>query len=1038
MKKVLRVLLAEDSEDDAALLMDCLRRGGYEPAFMRVETAEAMRKTLEQQPWDVVISDYNMPAFDAPEAIKVLRASQRDIPAIVVSGTVGEEVAIETLKLGAADYLLKDNLTRLVPAIERALIDADNRRQRRAAEHMKTLIMANSLDMICALDRAGRFVETSSAARNLLGYEPSDLIGRLLLDVLLPADQKKNEAKIEAIINGQETTNFESRCIRKDGSLVDVVWSAYWSTSDQLMIAVARDITERKQKEEMLRIREKALAEVSQGVLIADENRLITYANPSFTKITGYEESELLGKNCALLQGSKTDPETIKKIRVALSAHEPFEGEILNYRKNGEEFWNDLTIAPIRGGQGRPLQFIGIQRDVTTRRMAQQALQQSEENVRKERALLRALIDSIPDLIFFKNKDSVFLGCNKAFENHIGITEKDLVGKTDFDLVPVKTAQFYRRKDHDLLISGKPQRTEEWIPSSKGEGAHVETVKTPYYGPEGESLGLIGVSRDITERKRAEADLRAVADRLKLATESSHVGIWEMDTRTRKMEWDAQMRKLYGLPDDVGGDLVALAYSMVHPEDLARLDREFETAIRSQDKSLNTEFRIYRANDGNMRYIRAMATAMRNDAGDSHRMVGTNWDVTEERLREKNLAKALAQEKELVREAQAGNKAKSEFLAVMSHEVRTPMNGILGFAELLSHAAGLPTECRSYAKIIAQSGESLLRILDDILDFSRLESGRLQVERNQFSPRKLLQDIKALLASQAVDKQLGLDLKIADDVPELVEGDAGRLRQVLLNLAGNAIKFTEHGSVRISLEADPQVPRLFRFSVKDTGPGISPEQIERIFQPFTQADSSISRRYGGTGLGLTISRRLTELLGGKLTVRSELGLGAEFTVTMPFDTVGEAAVTGIAESEPMNAEFASKYPLRILLVEDDRVNLKLIQTLIRRLGYVPFAAQNGREAVDIYNTEHPDCLLMDLQMPEMDGIEATEKIREIEKNPDNKTEAFISAVTANIFPADRQRCFEAGMNDYINKPVKLPVLAEMLRRASRFKAECSS
>jgi len=418
---------------------------------------------------------------------------------------------------------------------------------------------------------------------------------------------------------------------------------------------------------------------------------------------------------------------------------------------------------------------------------------------------------------------------------------------------------------------------------------------------------------------------------------------------------------------------------------------------------------------------------IRNETGEPRRMVGINWDVTDERVRENKLTTALAQEKELAEKARAGDRAKSEFLAVMSHEVRTPMNGILGFAELLSRAPLLPPEYHNYAQTIVQSGEALLHILDDILDFSRLEAGRLQVEGVRFSPRKMLGDIQTLLAQQAGDKQIEFLIQVEDEVPDFLEGDAGRLRQILLNLVGNAIKFTERGLVSIHMKAGSS--STFEFAVKDTGVGIAPEQMARIFQPFTQADSSISRRYGGTGLGLTISRRLAELLGGRLTVKSQPARGSEFSVIVPLRHASPSETTALVRSsEPLDTSFAEKYPLRILVVEDDKINLKLIDTLIRRLGYQPFTAQNGREAVEVFCKEHPDCLLMDLQMPEMDGIEATEAIREQESSSGKKA-AFISALTANIFPADRQRCFDVGMNDYLNKPIKIAALAELLVRA---------
>jgi CheY-like chemotaxis protein len=369
----------------------------------------------------------------------------------------------------------------------------------------------------------------------------------------------------------------------------------------------------------------------------------------------------------------------------------------------------------------------------------------------------------------------------------------------------------------------------------------------------------------------------------------------------------------------------------------------------------------------------------------------------------------------------------------MSHEVRTPMNGIIGFAELLLQAP-LSPEYHNYARTIVQSGEALAHVLDDILDFSRLEAGGLKVADEVFSPRLLLEDIRRLMAHQASEKNVEVLLAVADSIPGHLHGDAGRIRQILFNIVGNAVKFTQNGTISITLKPLVDQPSSFVFSVQDTGVGITTEQIGRIFQPFTQADSSISRKYGGTGLGLTISRRLAELLGGELTVKSEPGRGSEFFIVLPLGIADKPLEAPSEEgSEKLDANFATRHPMRLLVAEDDRVNLKLILTLLRRLGYAPLSAANGLEAVEVFQQKNPDCLLMDLQMPEMDGIKTTSTIRALEKST-NRAPIFISALTANIFPADRQRCLEAGMNAYLNKPVKIAALADMLSKAFDFRS----
>jgi CheY-like chemotaxis protein len=420
-------------------------------------------------------------------------------------------------------------------------------------------------------------------------------------------------------------------------------------------------------------------------------------------------------------------------------------------------------------------------------------------------------------------------------------------------------------------------------------------------------------------------------------------------------------------------------------------------------------------------------------------MTGVNWDVTEERIREEKLAESLAQEKELAEKAQAGSRAKSEFLAVMSHEIRTPMNGILGFSELLAAAPNLPDDCRDYVKTIASSGEALLRIIDDILDFSRLEAGGLKIEPTLFSTREILQDVRTLLAPRASEKHLEFLLAVEDGVPEHLWNDAGRLRQILINLAGNALKFTAHGSITLGLRParnpiESREPAV-EFFVRDTGMGIPADKLAHVFEPFAQADSSISRRYGGTGLGLAISRNLVELMGGKLSVQSKVGEGSEFAVALPIDMPhGAAPAAQDSAREDLGEAFAASHPLRILLVDDDPVNLKLMLIMLRKLGYEPLTARDGVEAVEIYRRERPDCILMDLQMPRKGGHQATIEIREMEDAAPGSGHAYIAALTADIVEEDRRQCFEVGMDAHMTKPIKRAVLAQNLERACERKS----
>lgn len=536
---------------------------------------------------------------------------------------------------------------------------------------------------------------------------------------------------------------------------------------------------------------------------------------------------------------------------------------------------------------------------------------------------------------------------------------------------------------------------------------------------------------DISERKRAQDALRVTTDRLTLATRAGGVGIWDYDVIHERLVWDNQMFSLYGIaPDRFNGAYEAWKTGL-HPDDQQRGDEEIQLALSGQ-KEFDTEFRVIWP-DGSIHNIRALALVQRDASGRALHMIGTNWDITalkqaEAKLLESNkkLEGATERAVEMSRQAHIANIAKSEFLANMSHEIRTPMNGVIGMTDLLLETP-LNAEQRRCAEIVRASGAALLNLINDILDFSKIEAGKLDLETLDFDLRSLLANFSALLAPQAEKKGLEFSCDIAPDVPAYVNGDPGRLRQILLNLTSNAIKFTPHGKVAVQVSRVSATPTVtvLRFVVRDSGIGIPSDKQELLFQKFTQVDASIARHFGGSGLGLAISKQLVLLMDGEIGVSSVVGQGSEFWFTVCFAACLHPHIAHLPQA------ISNKKPrwhgLRILLAEDNLVNQKVARGFLEAFDLQVDVVDDGAQAIQALSTTPYALVIMDMQMPEMDGIEATRLIRS-EHSAVLNHQITIVAMTANAMQEDQDKCFEAGMNDYISKPVSSASLASILKK----------
>src|SRR3984893_3104403 len=627
------------------------------------------------------------------------------------------------------------------------------------------------------------------------------------------------------------------------------------------------------------------------------------------------------------------------------------------------------------------------------------ALRKSSESLGRERALLRSLIDSIPDLIFAKDIRGVYITSNKAFAKLWGRTADDVVGKPDLDIFPADFAISVRERDADLVKVGAIATREEEVIYPDGRAAQVETSEIPFIADDGELYGLIGVSRDITERKKIERILAAERERLQRILDASPVGVAITIDNVARFT-NPRMEEMFALR--IGSDVPDL-YVLPGQRNalLEQLDRE--GIVRDVGVQL-------RAPNGEIRD--SLTTLMHMEYEGRQGVLGWTVDVTEL----KKIQTALSEAKGAAEDA---TKIKAEFLANMSHEIRTPMNAVIGLAHLCLKT-DLSAKQRDYVGKIHNAGTSLLSIINDILDFSKIEAGRLDIENVNFELDSVMNNISTMVAQKIQDKGLELLFHVSSDIPPALLGDPLRLGQVLINLLGNAVKFTERGEICLIgelLERTGNKVKL-RFSVKDTGIGMTKEQANRLFQAFSQADTSTSRKYGGTGLGLAISKRLVELIGGSIWVVSEPGQGSTFSFTGWF---------GLSEAVPRRVVPTRLGSLKTLIVDDNAAAREVLEDLLTTVGGETEQVASGAEAIDavkLADVGRPfDLVLLDWRMPGLDGVETARRIRA--DGSLNRVPAIV-IVTAFGREEVHAEAEEASVDGFLVKPVNRSTLVDML------------
>ena len=1044
-----------------------------------------------------------------------------------------------------------------------------------AKQEVLRLCVENAPAAISMFDREMRHLAVSRQWLSMLGLEGRDILGHSHYEIN-PEIPERWRGFHRRSLAGEVLRGREERFERADGVVQWHDWETRpWRGNDGEIggiLIFSQDVTERRLSGEAIRESEDKFRGIfdaaSEGIWILDESATITLVNPRMAELLGYEPGELVGR-------SKWDfvfEEDIEHVKQLFNRRRRGHREQADFRfrkKDGTILWTILSARPILDPDGTFRGAIDLFTDITQRKRDEEqirvlfeglelrvaertkALAGANDALRRGEQRFRAIFDSAFQFVGLLSPQGIVIEVNQTALDFVGLGREDVVG-LPYAETPwwdhSDEAQAQIRRAIEAAAAGEFCRFEVDHHGVDGATTTVDFSLKPILDDEGQVALLIAEGRSITERKQAEELLRLSEERFRATFEAAAIGIALVAPDGRWLQVNESLCQIVGYSEE---ELLRLTFQEItHPDDL-ETDLEFVRAV------LHNEIRTYRMEkryfhkDGHVVWINLSVSLVRDVEGRPMHFVAQIEDITTRKAFEEELRQARDA-------ALAATRAKSDFLANMSHEIRTPMNGVIGMAELLLDTQ-LNDIQRDYARTIHGSGDALLAVINDILDFSKIEAGKLTIEVSEFDLRMLMEEVADLLAPRAHQKGLEINCRVDLKVPTRVKGDPTRIRQVLTNLAGNAVKFTDRGEVILeaTLMAIEEDHARLRIQVKDTGIGIARDRQDDIFESFTQVEGGSSRRYGGTGLGLTICRSLVGLMEGTMGLESGLGMGSTFwfelsvglgdgdademrsdlqglrvlfiddhetnraiaretlsswgcvadvvgsggealgmlfaapeaepyrlvlldhdmpgldgeqtaraikssprfsqiplvlltshgspgkgaryeaglfaaTLTKParrsllYNTLCRAACsTGPRQAVPPIKEARpadSTLKLRVLIAEDNEINRQVAVGLLSRIGCTVEAVENGREALEALDYDRHDIILMDVQMPEMDGLTATTAIREREKGTGKHIP--IVAMTAHAMQGDREKCLESGMDDYLSKPLRPdPLLA---------------
>jgi PAS domain S-box-containing protein len=891
---------------------------------------------------------------------------------------------------------------------QRALVESQALLSR-AFDHSPLLMTFSDLD-------SGRILAVNDTFCRVSGFSREESVGRTTVEIGWIAAEERDQVTRGLARDGR-VTDLKLNCRSKDGRAVvcryfgDVVQTP----QGKRRFSVAEDITELLKTAEQVRELNRDfiafLENTRDYIYFKDAAGRYRFCSQRVAKLAGRDSwREMIGK-----RDEEVFPEEIARAHAEDDLPVVRDGLTLLDKvepcldEEGRRAWVSTSKWQLLDEAGEVAGMFGISRDITEQHRQEAALRESEERFR-DLANIATIVVFVSDVrqgsTWFNQTYLDFTGRKVAHE--IGFAWADAVHPDDrqrciasvSDAIQRKVAYTldYRARRHD------------------GQYRWILNQGIPRFDTDGRLIGYAGSAIDITERKEAEAAVQESELRLRDITASMGEWVWEIDEHAVFTFSSAKGAELFG--DVIGKS----PFDFMRPDEAERLRSQVEQLAATKQPIKDLESRKVTRN-GDTIWLLSNGVPILHADGQLKGYRGVDKDITSRKAAEQELIAAR-------NAADTANRVKSEFLANMSHEIRTPLNGILGYVQLLELEQLAPSQ-REYLAAIATSGKNLSELINDIIDMSKIEADRVTLEQTEFTMRDCIRSAVAMQHVRLVQKGLKLQLQVADDVPAMLVGDELRVKQIVLNILSNAVKFTERGTITIAvtLRERRETAALVEIAVTDTGVGMSALVADAVFEPFVQADSSITRRYGGSGLGLSICRRLAELMGGRIELESKEGVGSTFRVLLPFGVAGQTSEPTGAEREVRSGPHAggiSAPATSVLLVEDNEMNQRFGMTLLKTLGFSATLAADGEAALAALARDRYDVVLMDIQMPVMDGRKALRLLREREAAAGAHTP--IIAVTAFALKGDAERFLAEGFDGYLSKPLLIQSVVATIQR----------